>query len=666
MNPRNFFAELKRRNVYKVAIAYAVVGWLVMQVAATVVPALHLSDTITSAVVLLTLLGFPIALLLAWAFELTPEGLQRTETAESLPERKRSHAWIYIVMIGAALSVGLFFLGRYSGARQSSTGSGAPDKSIAVLPFESLSEVKTNAYFASGIQDEILTRLAKIGDLKVISRTSTEQYQSKPGKVSAIARELGVAHILEGSVQKAGEMVRVNVQLIKAEGDTHLWADTYDRKLTDIFAVETEVAQRIAASLEAQLTGVERQQIAAVPTKNPQAYDAYLRALELIKRQPFEDVRKGRDFLRQAVALDPAYAQAWAQIAIAESQLYYSVEHTEVCKERARAAAETAVRLQPELGEARAALGVYYYLCLQDYDRALLELQEALKNSPNDSTLLFYIGLVKRRQGRLDESIEGLRKAASSDPRNQDIWVNLGRSYRGKRDFPAAREMFDRAFVLSPDEAEFMGDKAETYYAEGNLEAAEKIVRDPKLAGKNGTLGEVVSLLTFRRQFEEALAAASQGIAGGGERAPFAVAEDKLWLGSLHYFAGHRAEARSIVEQAQRELLALESAGDTNPRVADALLIAQAALGDEAAVERQAAALLSATEHDAWRLPELKENVAIAYAVLGDADRAIPVIEDCLGAVYRRSLTPALLRLDPVWDRIRDDPRFQKLVKRAN
>ncbi|MEO5754510.1 MAG: tetratricopeptide repeat protein, partial [Chthoniobacterales bacterium] len=389
---------------------------------------------------------------------------------------------------------------------------------------------------------------------------------------------------------------------------------------------------------------------------------AYLRALELIKRQPFEDVRKGRDFLRQAVALDPSYAQAWAQIAIAESQLYYGVEHTETCKARAREAAETAVRLQPELGEARAALGVYYYVCLQDYDRALVELQEALKNSPNESTLLFYIGLVKRRQGRLNESIEWLRKAAISDPRNQDIWGNLGRSYRGKRDFPAAREMFDRAFVLSPDEAEFMGDKAETYIAEGNLKAAEKVVRDPKVEGKNGTLSEVVTLLTFRRQFEEALAAASQGMAAAGDRTPFAIAEDNLWLGVLHYFAGHQVEARSIIEQAQRELLALKAAGDTNPRVADAILMAAAALGDAAGVEKRAAALLAATEHDVWRLPESKENVAIAYAILGDADHAIPVIEDCLGAVYRRSLTPALLRLDPVWDKIRDDPRFQKLA----
>lgn len=254
----SFFRELRRRSVYKVAVSYAVVAWLLIQVATQVFPFLQIPDWAIRLVIMLLALGFPVALVLAWAFELTPEGLRRTDeiASEAAPQPRR-HAWIYIVLIGVALSVGLFFLGRYSGTRQSSSASGAPDKSIAVLPFESLSEDKTNAYFASGIQDEILTRLAKIGDLKVISRTSTEQYQSKPGNLSEIAKQLGVAHILEGSVQKAGEMVRVNVQLIKAEGDTHLWADTYDRKLTDIFAVETEVAQRIAASLEAQLPGSE-------------------------------------------------------------------------------------------------------------------------------------------------------------------------------------------------------------------------------------------------------------------------------------------------------------------------------------------------------------------------------------------------------------------------
>ncbi len=501
---KHFFAEMKRRSVYKVAVTYTVVAWLLIQIATQVFPFLQIPDWAIRLVIMLLALGFPIALVIAWAFELTPEGLKLTETAEALPARKRDHAWIYIVVIGLVLSVGLFFLGRYSGTRQSSAASGAPDKSIAVLPFASLSEDKTNAYFASGIQDEILTRLAKIGDLKVISRTSTEQYQSKPGKVSAIARELGVAHILEGSVQKAGEMVRVNVQLIKADGDTHLWADTYDRKLTDIFAVETEVAQRISASLEAQLTGREKEQIAIVPTRNAQAYDAYLRGLALIVRESPDDVKKARDFFQQAVELDPAYAQAWAQLSIAESELYFGEERTQARFENSRRAAETAVRLQPQLSDAHSALGLFYYFCLQDFDRALLELEEARKYSPNDGNVIFYTGLVKRRQGKLDEAIELQKKATLIDPRNPDMWANLGRSYRGKRDFQLAREMFDRALAISPDEIDFVESKFETWATQGDLDTAEKVLRDPTLRGAGEATGAYVTCLFYRRQFDEA------------------------------------------------------------------------------------------------------------------------------------------------------------------
>ncbi|MDQ3115164.1 MAG: tetratricopeptide repeat protein [Verrucomicrobiota bacterium] len=659
---RNFFTELKRRSVYKVAVAYTVVAWLLIQVATQVFPFLQIPDWAIRLVIMLLALGFPIALVIAWAFELTPEGLKRTETAESLPARKRDHAWIYIVVIGLVLSVGLFFLGRYTGHRGHSAG--APTaKSIAVLPFESLSEDKANAYFANGIQDEILTRLAKIADLKVISRTSTQQYQSKPGNLPEIAKQLGVAHILEGSVQKSGDAVRVNVQLIKAEGDSHLWAETYDRKLTDIFAVESEVAQKIAGALEAQLTGRERQQIAAVPTTDPEAYDAYLRGIELLNRQDFEEVRKGRDFLRQAVALDPSYAQAWAQIAIAESQIYFSEEHTPAGLERARQAADTAVRLRPELSEARAALGIFYYLCLQDFDRALIELNEARKHSPNDGNVLFYIGLVKRRQGKLDESIAYVRKAAAFDPRNQDIWVNLARSYRGKRDFHSARAAFDHAFAISPDEVQFIREKAETFAAEGNLEAAEKLLRQSKLQRIDGAPDEDVELLVYHRRFAEAVTAASQALARNKNRSPIRLAHDKSWLGGLQLLAGQEAEGRANLTEARREMIALREAGETGLRLADGLLLTSAALDDRPAVDEQAAALLQRTKNDLWRAPESKEIVAMAYASLGDADQAIPLIEQILNASYARSITPALLRLNPIWDEIRREPRFQKLAK---
>src|SRR5256884_3820708 len=306
MNPKNFFAELKRRNVYKVAIAYAVVAWLLMQVASQIFPFFEVPNWAVRLVVLLIVIGFPIALVIAWAFELTPEGLKRTEVADAAPApRSRNRAWIYVVLIAGALSAGLFFLGRFTASTKQSVSAAVSSKSIAVLPFDNLSRDPDNAYFASGIQDEIITRLAKIADLKVISRTSTQQYQSKPGNLSEIAKQLGVANILEGSVQRIADQVRVNVKLIRVASDSHLWADTYDRKLVDIFGVESEVAKAIADALQLKLTGGEQQALAAKPTNNSEAYDAYLRGLALEARTTSspDDSERAAGFYERAVQL---------------------------------------------------------------------------------------------------------------------------------------------------------------------------------------------------------------------------------------------------------------------------------------------------------------------------------------------------------------------------
>ena len=672
MNWPDFFAELKRRNVYKVAVAYAVVGWLVMQVAATVVPALHLPNAITSAVVLLTILGFPIALVLAWAFELTPEGIKRTgeivpgETGPRGTGRKITAVIVLAVILAAAL-LALQFLRTKSATPEKSPAAAAagaiPLKSIAVLPFASLSEDKANEYFASGIQDEILTRLAKIADLKVISRTSTQQYQSKPGNLPEIAKQLGVAHILEGSVQKVGDAVRVNVQLIKAETDAHLWADTYDRKLTDIFAVETEVAQKIAHSLEAHLTGGERREIATVPTRNAQAYDAYLRGRMLVIRQSEEDVKKAAAFLQQAIELDPEYAEAWAQLSIAESELYFYGEETTERLERARRAAETAVRLRPELGEAHSALGLFYYFCLQDFDRALLELDEARKRSPNDGNVIFYIALVKRRQGKLEESIDLQKRATVFDPRNPEIWSNLARSYRGQRDFAMAREMFDRALAVSPDEVQFIAEKAETYRAEGNLDAAESLLRGKDIANNQFLFGEITACLVSRRRFDEAVEMLSKSLVQNKETSSrLRIANDKSWLGSLQLLAGRQSEGRALLEEARRELVAMREQGETSRFLAEAMLWTGAALGDRETVDREVATGLARAGQDRWRAPGVKEVAAAAYSILGDADRALPFLREALAASYHRAITVPGIRLDPIWDPIRNDPRFQALL----
>src|SRR5947208_9167691 len=302
----HFFAELKRRNVYKVAVAYVVVGWALSQGIAQVFPVFDVPNWVIRLIVLLIIIGLPVALVLAWMFELTPQGIKRTETADAMPgtARQKKHTWIYVVVIGGVLSIGLFFLGRYT-ARNVSGVAELPAKSIAVLPFDNLSGDPQNAYFSEGVQDEILTRLAKIAELKVISRTSTQRFKSAPNDLRQIAQQLGVANILEGSVQKANDQVRVNVQLINALTDAHLWADTYDRKLTDIFAVETEIAKTVADMLQAKLTGSEQHVIAARPTENTEATQLYLKGRFFWNKRTGNDLKKSIDYFEQAIAADP-------------------------------------------------------------------------------------------------------------------------------------------------------------------------------------------------------------------------------------------------------------------------------------------------------------------------------------------------------------------------
>ncbi|HET9367571.1 MAG TPA: hypothetical protein VFO22_05830, partial [Candidatus Udaeobacter sp.] len=356
MSERSFFAELKRRNVYKVAVAYAVVSWLLTQIATQVFPFFEIPSWGVRLVILLIVVGFPIALVLAWAFELTPEGLKRTDEVEPHKSILRSTGRKLDSLIIAVLLlvIAVFAYQRFTPGQKASTI--VPEKSIAVLPFENRSEDKANAYFADGIQDEILTRLSKIADLKVISRTSTQHYESAPENLREIAKQLGVAHILEGSVQKSGQAVRVNVQLIKAANDSHLWADTFDRKLIDIFSVETEVAKAIADQLRAKLTGQEEQVIAAKPTDNPEAYDAYLRGLAYTLKTTTSppNALAAQKYLREAVRLDPKFALAWALLSYADASGYIvqSLQPTVALREEARQAAETALTLQPNLGEA--------------------------------------------------------------------------------------------------------------------------------------------------------------------------------------------------------------------------------------------------------------------------------------------------------------------------
>src|SRR5438105_3298077 len=425
----NFFSELKRRNVYKVAVAYAVVGWLLVQVTTQVFPIFEIPNWASRLIVLAIFIGFPIALVIAWAFELTPQGLKRTEDVDLAAQgNRKSHAWIYIVIVGAAFSIGLIFVGRYTARNtagaartEAATGSSIPQKSIAVLPFENLSDDKGAAYFADGIQDEILTKLASIADLKVISRTSTARYKSKPEDLRTVSQQLGVATVLEGSVQKADDKVRVNVQLIDAKADSHLWAKTYDRDIKDVFAVESEVAQEIADSLQAKLSPAEASTLATAPTKDTAAYDLFLKAEYFANqiysssaKDPAETARKAADFYEKAAAADRDFALAYARLSYLKSRTYwYNTDPSPQAIDAARKTAERALELQPELPEAHLSMGYVHYWGSRDYEAALKEFDKAHKTLPNSANVLTAIAFVHRRQGKMEQALNELQQSAA-------------------------------------------------------------------------------------------------------------------------------------------------------------------------------------------------------------------------------------------------------------
>ena len=451
----NVFSELKRRNVYKVAFAYAVAGWALSQGIAQVFPVFDVPNWIIRLIVVLIIIGLPVALGLAWAFELTPEGIKRTATADAMPAaaKPKKYAWIYVVVIGAAISIGLFFLGRYSAfrgtPRQSETAT-VSNKSIAVLPFDNLSRDPDNAYFAEGVQDEILTRLAKVADLKVISRTSTQHFKSAPENLPDIAKQLGVMHILEGSVQKAADQVRVNVQLINAMTDAHVWADTYDRKLTDIFAVESEIAKTIAETLQARLSGSEKNAIAKTPTVNPEAYELYLKGRFFWNKRTGDDLRKSIEYLKQAIAKDPGYALAYAALADSYGLLrFYGGASPAESVVPAQAAAKKALDLDDSLAEAHASLGLIATEELE-VNRAVNELERAIQLNPNYATAHHWLGLALATLRQPDRSIKELERALELDPLSMIINADLSIIYLYGRRYDAAEAQARKTLEIDP------------------------------------------------------------------------------------------------------------------------------------------------------------------------------------------------------------------------
>ena len=673
MNPCNFFAELKRRNVYKVAVAYGVVAWLVIQISDTVFPRLNLPDWAVTLVIVLLLLGLPVAVVLAWAFELTPEGVVRAEevTPDKSIARKTGRKLTVVIVLVGVLAATLFAL-QFVRSRASSAPKGVEkvavaEKSIAVLPFENRSEDKANAYFADGIQDEILTRLAQINDLKVISRTSTQRYKSSPENLPEIARQLGVAHILEGSVQKAGEQVRVNVQLINAETDAHLWAEVYDRKLTDIFTVQTDIAENIAKALQMKLSGREQQAVAAKPTENPAAYEAYLRGLALwntLSTLPEDSDTIVAHFSR-AVELDPEFALAWSFLSVAHSFVYVEFDGTPQRAARGKEALERALSLQPDLGEAHFAEGMYRYKILRDYEGALAAFQKARAGSAANRVMAIeFSSYVKRRQGKWDEAIQMHRATLELDPRNVIILSEAALTYRALRRFDEAHALLDRAREVDPQAAQLIIQKAEVALAQGDTATAARLMeaisidpRDPVQLNAS-----VRYWLTIRR-FPEAIRTLRDVLQNAESLPKKYAANFRALLGIAEALAGNQAAAKAKLEGARRELLAVRAEGVTSSWINGNLLLVAAFLKDKAGVEREAAELRDEIESDAVVRNSWLTAIAVARAQLGETDAALESVKQLLKLPGEYSLTPALLRIDPLWDPLRDDPRFQKLVE---
>ena len=680
MNPRNFFAELKRRNVYKVAVVYAAVGWLIIQVATSTFPVLQIPTWAVRLVVILVLLGFPLALVLAWAFELTPEGIKRTPAGESGQARSsRRSGWIVLVA-AAGLAAAWLFLGlplpfqlgeKFLGRTPVKQEGEAPGKSIAVLPFASLSEDKENAYFAEGIQDEILTRLAKIGDLKVISRTSTLRYKSNPENLVEIARQLGVAHILEGSVQKSGDRVRINVQLINAQTDTHLWAETYDRTLTDVFAVESEVAQRVADSLRAQLTRVEKATLATRPTENAAAYDAYLRGLAIVasNRETVEALSGAADFFENAARLDPKFALAWARASIAHSRMHWvGYDRTPPRAEKAKQAAEKARELQPDLGETFLARGYYEYLVVRNYDAAWSAFKEACARLPNNTDALVALSFIERRRGNWKEAVVHQEQAAQLDPQSIPVLSQFAITYFALRRFGEAHALVDRLLALAPGNPQVLAGLARLHLAEGNLEAAEAALRPVAPAPNNGYVFEIqVRLALIAGRYDDAIRMLEGALSQSPAVSGIFPGEYRYLLGYAKQLAGDPASARPIYEAARMELEKTLQTEPDSPDVQMYLGFVHAALGDKEAAVRaaQRAITLRPASLDAVSAAAFEEGLTRIRAQFGEVDAALADLRRLLKTNYvgpeQMPLTPALLRLDPAWNPLRHEQRFQEL-----
>jgi TolB-like protein len=649
---KSFFAELKRRKVHRVAIAYAIAAWLLIQIATQVFPFFEIPNWAVRLVVLLLVLGFPIALILSWIFDLTPQGIRRTE------ESDRSLA---------ALPVGPAAIRNI------------PEKSIAVLPFENLSDDKENEYFAAGVHNDILSNLAKVADLKVISRTSVQQFKSGTRNLREIGLALGVAHILEGTARRAGNRIRVNAQLIDARSDAQLWGETFDREITDLFALQSELAQRISQELRANLSAREKTNLQTHPTRDILAYELFLRARELFHwAGSGYSYDKGADALRlidEAIKRDPQFALAYGLASRLHSELFwFGYDKSASRLEKAKAAADAALALQPDLGEAHLAKAFYYYYGFRQYDVAQKHVSAALRAIPNDADVLNTAGAIARRDGRWNEATSTLERARDRDPRNLSVLWSLFESYLALHEYTKADGTVNDALSVSPSADFFVLARSTiALFRDGDTaplrSALRKIPRSFNPGGATSTIALRLSLM--ERDVEEAdrvLAACTHeklddnglsGVAGAldGYTVP------KSWYAGLIAQArGNESSARAAFEQAKRAVRddLVQSPNDAKTLAMLALIHAAVGEKNEALGAATRAGELLPIAKDSFDGPILATTLAAVSAKLGEKDLAIRQLESLVGVP--NGPTPGTLRVEPEWDSLRDDPRFKKLA----
>lgn len=678
---RSFFAELQRRNVYKAGAMYAVIGWLLVQVATQVLPFFDVEGRLIRALVVLVALGFPVALLISWFYEMTPSGLRLESEIEQLPERPPGlepvlTRPVLVALLAVAALVGIDMTLRYGKSPGPDVAADEGRHSIAVMPFKSVGGGDDGSYLSSGIQDEILTRLAKIGSLKVISRSSTAYYAAQPANLRTIAKDLSVTHIVEGSVQRHGDSARIAVQLIAADSDSSLWAETYDRQLTDIFGVQSEVATAIATALQTKLTGVQQQDLASTPTRNAKAYDAYLRGIALDART-FDASYLGSTalWIGKAVELDPEFALAWARLArVDANRAFYGFDLQQRPCERARNALETAVRLAPDLGETDLARGYVRFMCDDDLRAAEEAFNRARIKLPNSADVLSALAQIEWRNGDFPAVLALLRKSAELDPRNPELLSRLSLYLGINRQMAEARSVADRALSITPDDATLTAQKALIDQANGDLDGAQKLLDTlPLQPSSYDVFDPKVLQMLYRGRLPEAITVLNTALSQDLTSLGVNVADYHALLATAELASG-RADAARAAFAAGYELLkpyddgSLTDLSSSGVYARGMLCLTATGLNPTAADGSDCARLkrIATSSNSQFALTAL-EILAVTHVLAGRHDQAFDAIGKLLERPYTSvrytfPLTPALLREDPIWAPLKSDPRFGALI----